>query len=77
VEIELTDDPDGRIARVARAAAGDAGLGLAVTRGDRQSVSAWWRAGVDDALERAPDGAVRVRYRAARSPRSTRGATRA
>ena len=38
----------------------------------------WWRAGLVDALERAPSDAPRPSvYEAARSPRSTLGATRA
>ena len=38
----------------------------------------WWRAGVVDALERAPsDGPRPSTYEAVRSPRSTLGATRA
>ena len=39
--------------------------------------SAWWRAGVEEALGRAPVETGAARYDAARSPRSTRGATRA
>jgi hypothetical protein len=75
VEIELADDPDGRIAHAASAAAAAVGLELSADR--RPVVSAWWRAGLAEALERTPDGSDPARYDAARSPRSTRGATRA
>ncbi len=74
MEIELADDPDGRIARAASAAAEDTGL-LSADGGP--AASAWWRAGVAEALERTPNGVGPERYEAARSPRSTRGATRA
>jgi hypothetical protein len=75
VEIELAGDPDGRFAQAAIAAAADAGLELSADR--RPASRAWWRAGVAEALERTPDGTDPARYDAARSPRSTRGATRA
>ena len=75
MEIELADDPDGRIAQAATAAAADAGLELSAD--GQPAASAWWRAGVAEALERTPDGSGSVGYDAARSPRSTRGATRA
>ncbi len=75
MEIELADDPDGRIAQAATAAAADAGLGLSAD--GRPAASAWWQAGVAEAHERTPDGSDPARYDAARSPRSTRGATRA
>ena len=75
MEIELADDPDGRIAQAATAAAADAGLELSADR--RPAPSAWWRAGVAEVLARTPDGSDPTRYDAARSPRSTRGATRA
>ena len=39
--------------------------------------SAWWRAGVEEALGRTPVETGPARYDAARSPRRTRGATRA
>jgi hypothetical protein len=43
-----------------------------------ETPSPWWRAGVADAHERAPSDAPRPSvYEAARSPRSTLGATRA
>ena len=75
MEIELAHDPDGRIAKAASAAAGYAGLDLSAD--GRAAGSAWWRAGVAEALERTPEGVLPSRYDAARSPRSTRGATRA
>ena len=74
MEIELADDPDGRVAKAASAAASHTGL---LSADARPAASAWWRAGVAEALERTPDGVVPARYEAARSPRSTRGATRA
>lgn len=38
----------------------------------------WWRAGLAEAVDRVPAGRPRPSaYEAARSPRSTRGATRA
>ena len=75
MEIELADDPDGRIAQAASAAAADVGLELSAD--GRPAASAWWRAGVVEALERTPAVSDPARYDAARSPRSTRGATRA
>lgn len=42
------------------------------------TVSGWWRAGLEDALDRAPGDRPRpAAYEATRPPRSTRGATRA
>ena len=42
------------------------------------TTASWWRAGLVDALERAPSGVPRPSaYDAVRSPRSTLGATRA
>ena len=74
MEIELADDQDGRIGKAASAAA----LGTGLLSADRRpAASPWWRVGVAEALDRAPDGVVPARYEAARSPRSTRGATRA
>ena len=75
MEIELADDPEGRIAQAASAAAADVGLELSADR--RPVASAWWRAGVAEALEPTPEGSDPARYDATRSPRSTRGATRA
>ena len=46
--------------------------------GLRRGQSPWWRAGLDEALERAPSDPPRPSaYEAVRSPRRTRGATRA
>ncbi len=39
--------------------------------------SPWWRAGLDDALGQTPSGPRPSDYEAVRSPRRTRGATRA
>jgi hypothetical protein len=52
-------------------------LGVSVTPGAPRRDCAWWRAGVEEAVEQAPLEVVAPRYDAARSPRSTRGATRA
>lgn len=73
--LDLIDDPDGRVGRAALAATVATGLALA---GDgRAEASVWWRAGVAEAIGRTPDGVAPARYDAARSPRSTLGATRA
>ena len=59
---------------VARAAAA---LGLSVDP-PRPCEGAWWRAGLAEAVERCPTVArPSPAYEATRSPRSTRGATRA
>ncbi len=43
-----------------------------------ETSSPWWRAGLDEAIGRAPSGLPRrSAYDAVRWPRSTRGATRA
>jgi hypothetical protein len=45
---------------------------------DATGPSSWWRAGLDEALGHVPDSTPRPSdYEAVRSPRSTRGATRA
>lgn len=55
-----------------------AAVDRALARLDTDSASPWWRAGLADALERAPSDAPRPSaYEAVRSPRSTLGATRA
>jgi hypothetical protein len=76
VELAILGDPDGRISAVAQAAAAEGGVELSAGR--HGAASAWWKAGVADAIERAPALVAGPRaYDAARSPRSTRGATRA
>jgi hypothetical protein len=75
VRLAIADDPDGRVSVVARAALSHAGLDLAAAR--QPGTSAWWRAGVADAIDGAPMKVAGRAYDAARSPRSTRGATRA
>lgn len=74
MELELADDADGTIARAARVAAHEAGV--EPSAGGAGAPSTWWRAGVEDARERAPAGVSPGGYDAA-PPRSTRGATRA
>ena len=76
MEIALADDPDGRVARAARTAVSEAGIELD-DGARRASGSAWWRAGVEEALDRTPAETGAARYDATRSPRKTRGATRA
>ena len=73
MRLDLPADPDGRVTTAARAAIVRAGLALAPEGG--LQASAWWRAGLEDATEGPP--VPTRRYDAARSPRSTRGATRA
>jgi hypothetical protein len=75
VEIRLENDPDGDATAAARLAAERAGV-AAETGG---APGLWWRAGLADAVERAPEprAAAAPGYEAAPSPRSTRGATRA
>ena len=75
MDITLADDLDGRAVRAVRAAAVETGIGLQGARG--ANGSAWWRAGVEEALGRASVETGVARYDAARSPRRTRGATRA
>jgi hypothetical protein len=76
VEIALADDLDGRVALAARTAVSEAGIALhdGVRRANS---SAWWLAGVEEALDRTPAETGAARYDATRSPRKTRGATRA
>ena len=77
MELELAPDADRQTVAAARVAAARAGLALAPPR--RPDARPWWRAGLEDAISRAPSvaSAAPLRYEAARSPRSTRGATRA
>jgi hypothetical protein len=76
MEVAIPGDPDGRVALAARAAVARVGLELAPGRGRQGSV--WWQAGLADAADRAPARVVvPLAYDAARSPRRTRGATRA
>ena len=72
--LALDDDPDGRVSEVVQAAVRLARLGSGEWGGDR---SAWWRAGLRDALEHGEyELGAADRYEAA-PPRRTRGATRA
>ncbi len=76
MDIALADDLDGRVARAARTAVTEAGIEL--DDGARRAKStAWWRAGVEEALDRTPAETGAARYDATCSPRKTRGATRA
>jgi hypothetical protein len=76
VDLALADDLDGCAARAARTAVSEARIELD-DGARRPTDSAWWRAGVEEALGRASVETGADRYDAARSPRSTRGATRA
>ncbi len=71
MDLRLSEDADGTSTRATRAALAEAGV--EPSPGCGRAPSAWWRAGVEEARERAP---VAARYEAA-PPRSTRGATRA
>jgi hypothetical protein len=64
------------VTEAVRTAVAQAGVGLVSRRAaDR---SAWWRAGLADALEHRVESPERPwGYDVARSPRNTRGATRA
>ena len=77
MELVLEPDSDGGLAASAvRAAVTRAGQG--VVPGHRTPPDRWWRAGLAEAIERDPSWPTPPRpYEAARSPRSTRGATRA
>jgi hypothetical protein len=78
MEVELSDDPEGRAGSAVSAAAAQAGLELAPAPDRRHG--AWWRAGLLEGLARdpgAPAPAATDVYETALSPRSTRGATRA
>ena len=78
MELELSDDPDGRVCSAVRVAAARAGMELAPVP-DRRN-GAWWRAGLLEGLARdpgAPTPAAANGYDVTPSPRSTRGATRA
>jgi len=73
VTVEPNSDP-------AISAAVRASVALAGLHGGSDPIpngSAWWRAGVEEALGRLSVETGAARYDAARSPRSTRGATRA
>ena len=78
MEVELSDDPDGRAGSAMSAAAARAGLELAPAPDRRRG--AWWRAGLLEGLARdpgAPAPAAADVSETAFSPRSNRGATRA
>ena len=70
MDVVVEPEVDPALSEVVRASVARAALDV----DPRHGASAWWRAGVADALERTPAGPA---YDAARSPRSTRGATRA
>ena len=78
MELELSDDPDGRARSAVRAAAARAGVELAPVPDRRNGT--WWRAGLLEGLARDPGAPAPVAangYDVTPSPRSTRGATRA
>ena len=76
MELAIAQDPDGRVALVVRQAMIHEGLDLEPERNPQGG--AWWRAGLADALSRAPTSVAEpATYNAARSPRKTCGATRA
>ena len=84
MDLELGPEADDEVAAAMSLAAALVGLDpRARVAGDP---GRWWRAGLDDAVERAPgteeaqpsyEAAPLPSYEAAPSPRSTRGATRA
>ena len=76
MELAIADDPDGRVPLVVQKAVIHAGLDLEPEWSPQGG--AWWRAGLADALSRAPTSVAEpTTYIAARSPRKTCGATRA
>ena len=75
MEVTVEPDADAEIAEAVRTSV--ARLGLDAGCAPVANRSAWWRAGVEEALGRAPVERGPARYDAARSPRRTRGATRA
>ena len=75
MDVTIEPDVDPAISEAVRVSVDRAGLDAGPAREPRGS--AWWRAGVAEALLRAPDGPAPAGYDAARSPRRTRGATRA
>jgi hypothetical protein len=79
MELDLAPTADPETVAAVRGAVARAGLVLApVPLPDR---NAWWSAGLAEAVSRSETArnaaAAPSRYEAARSPRSTRGATRA
>jgi hypothetical protein len=76
VDLTLGSDSGDDVTRAVRTAIVRAGVELA--RYPTAERSAWWSAGLAAAVERGlPSGDEPSPYDAARSPRSTRGATRA
>jgi hypothetical protein len=83
MDIALAPEADVAVAEAVRTAVSRAGI----APGPSSWASAWWRAGLVEATDRRPAGeaepcvpgyeAAVPGYEAARSPRSTRGATRA
>lgn len=74
MEVIVEPNADPAISEAVRASV--ARVGLAAGSAPLAS-SVWWRAGVEEALGRTPVATGAGRYEAARSPRRTRGATRA
>jgi hypothetical protein len=72
VELELVPVAPARVRSAVAAAVTKAGVLLDLPSPNR--ASAWWRAGLDEGVEREP---VAARAGYALSPRSTRGAMRA
>ena len=75
MDVTVEPDVEPAIVEAVRASVAHAGFDAGPAR--PPTGSAWWRAGVEEALSRSPAEVAAVRYDAARSPRRTRGATRA
>jgi hypothetical protein len=75
MEVTVEPNVDPAISEAVRAAF--ARVGLEGGSAPVSNSSAWWRAGVEEALDRTPVETGAARYDATRSPRRTRGATRA
>jgi hypothetical protein len=74
VDFDLGPDARDEVTLAALVAAARAGVRVSPPSGRDE----WWRAGIADAVERSPAVEPRAAaYDAARSPRNTRGATRA
>ena len=75
MELCLVPSPDPAVVEAARSAAADLGF---VSEAATAAQDRWWEAGIEDGLAaRLSASAWGERYEVARSPRSTRGATRA
>jgi len=77
MDFTLDPAPDAATSEAVRVSVAAAGVGVRPGSGDARA--AWWHAGVADAVDRAVVSfdPRPLRYDAALSPRSTRGATRA